>query len=645
MTNETVYPFGQGGSVPSGYPIADDLNTNSAQQALSAKQGVVLKEMIENAVPEILTPISLSVGKKIESVITSGGVWSAVNGNSHSAVEIQVVPGQKYRLLANSSHPSYYAFFASYSEPSQGSAPDYPTGENNRHEVSVGTTEDFTIPSGCYFLYVCITNSQQDQEPQSVSLVKTKFEEDEGDVENLSEKLSELRGNFDEQVVYADLSVSSNGTAISIQKTGTSGILVNNNSKSSGKYAAISLPGTLEDGKKYVVSFKYRAYFTGADAWYLGVAKSDYTLSTGGKDLYNTGYDLVSASFAYTHRSENVYLRLASNSVKSGGYVLIEDFSISEDKTSVAELAGRVKDLEDGVDSFVGYAYQGEKIQLNPSHKYKLETVATNGASGQSAALYDKYLFIVKDKFEKVILYNMETKAQVYTLTTGVSVNTWHCNQSSFGAEKYDADDMFPVLYISMRPNSGSTRCVVNVYRIVPTLTDGAITSFDMTLVQTINLPALTEQNGLGLANATIDTERGWMWTYSRNTTTGQSTSDLATFTRFAIPALFDGGGNAITSVTLEDSDIKDSFMDTWSIYDNQGAFIHNGKMYMMRGVPSSDHFCECNVIDLYFQRTRVSRVDLYPNGFTSEPEGCFYYNDTVCFTVNGTSIYRIVFN
>lgn len=46
MENQTVYPYGQNGQLPSGYPIADDLVTNSAQQALSAKQGVVLNEKI-----------------------------------------------------------------------------------------------------------------------------------------------------------------------------------------------------------------------------------------------------------------------------------------------------------------------------------------------------------------------------------------------------------------------------------------------------------------------------------------------------------------------------------------------------------------------------------------------------------------------
>lgn len=42
----TINPYGQNAEMPSGYPIADNLTTESAQQALSAKQGVELKDMI-----------------------------------------------------------------------------------------------------------------------------------------------------------------------------------------------------------------------------------------------------------------------------------------------------------------------------------------------------------------------------------------------------------------------------------------------------------------------------------------------------------------------------------------------------------------------------------------------------------------------
>ena len=47
MANKTVYPYGRNGKLPSGYPIADDLETYSAQLPLSAKQGVILNDKIE----------------------------------------------------------------------------------------------------------------------------------------------------------------------------------------------------------------------------------------------------------------------------------------------------------------------------------------------------------------------------------------------------------------------------------------------------------------------------------------------------------------------------------------------------------------------------------------------------------------------
>lgn len=42
MTNTDIYPYGQNQPVPTGYPIANDLNTNDAQQALSAAMGYKL---------------------------------------------------------------------------------------------------------------------------------------------------------------------------------------------------------------------------------------------------------------------------------------------------------------------------------------------------------------------------------------------------------------------------------------------------------------------------------------------------------------------------------------------------------------------------------------------------------------------------
>lgn len=39
MANQTIYPFGPGGQMPTTIPIADDLVTDRADMALSARQG------------------------------------------------------------------------------------------------------------------------------------------------------------------------------------------------------------------------------------------------------------------------------------------------------------------------------------------------------------------------------------------------------------------------------------------------------------------------------------------------------------------------------------------------------------------------------------------------------------------------------
>lgn len=64
MANNTIYPYGTGGQTPSGIAIADDLNTESAQEALSAKQGVVLNTKV-TAVADML----VAVGQSIDGIL------------------------------------------------------------------------------------------------------------------------------------------------------------------------------------------------------------------------------------------------------------------------------------------------------------------------------------------------------------------------------------------------------------------------------------------------------------------------------------------------------------------------------------------------------------------------------------------------
>ena len=87
MSNETIYPFGQGGSLPSGYPIADDLKTNSAQQALAAKQGVVLKGMMGNV--KMVAGESETVAFSISGYYSSNGtITSSTKSDSTPKIPI-----------------------------------------------------------------------------------------------------------------------------------------------------------------------------------------------------------------------------------------------------------------------------------------------------------------------------------------------------------------------------------------------------------------------------------------------------------------------------------------------------------------------------------------------------------------------------
>lgn len=73
-TEINIYPFGTNGVLPAGYPIADDLVTNSAQKALSAKQGVRLKEMIQGVSSDMVINC-------LGDSITEGWMGSATSNN------------------------------------------------------------------------------------------------------------------------------------------------------------------------------------------------------------------------------------------------------------------------------------------------------------------------------------------------------------------------------------------------------------------------------------------------------------------------------------------------------------------------------------------------------------------------------------
>ena len=274
-------------------------------------------------------------------------------------------------------------------------------------------------------------------------------------------------------------------------------------------------------------------------------------------------------------------------------------------------------------------------IYVKPSEDPKMEPVdlggkvtvtpyADLGYLHQSAAVYGDYAFFVREGRSAIRLFDMVRKTKLYTLALkGESQVIYHCNQSSFGVDKYAPEDYFPLLYISQRPRS-EQGCFTEVFRIIPLFNadSTAMLAFRAELVQEIFFPPMSKENSMGNVNCAIDAKTGWMYTYSRNNYAVDGNYRQCKISRFAIPDIHQ------RQVLLEDSDIESSFMIDVSAVNMQGGCIVDGRLYIGQGYPAAQ-YVYLNVVDLREERL-VKRYDLLANGVDWEPEGCFFYDGSV---------------
>lgn len=248
----------------------------------------------------------------------------------------------------------------------------------------------------------------------------------------------------------------------------------------------------------------------------------------------------------------------------------------------------------------------------------------------QSAAVYGDYAFFVTECRKLFCLYDMTRKAPVYKLVQkGEDDKIYHCNQSTFGIQKYYPEDSFPLLYISQRAPSDN-RCLTEVFRIIPfySADSTALVGFHVEMVQKIFFPAMTQENSMGNVNSVIDPDSGWMYTYSRNKNVSDSNYLQCKISKFAVPDIYE------PVVFLEDSDIQSSFMIDAKALNMQGGCIANGLLYIGQGYPLAG-YVYLNVIDLASEKL-VKQYDLLGQGVDWEPQGCFYYDGNVMLSHTG---------
>ena len=247
----------------------------------------------------------------------------------------------------------------------------------------------------------------------------------------------------------------------------------------------------------------------------------------------------------------------------------------------------------------------------------------------QSAAVYGDYAIFVKGGKLSMRLFDLARKTRIATLNLKKEdASLYHCNQSTFGTEKYEPGDFFPLLYINQRSRSES-RCLTEVFRIIPLFNadSTSMLSFRIELVQEIFFPPMSRENSMGNVNCVID-PGSRRYTYSRNNNPEDGNYLQCKISRFAIPDIHQ------REVVLEDTDIESSFMIDTKASNMQGGCIAGGRLYIGQGYPAKK-YVYLNVVDLREERL-VKRYDLLASGADWEPEGCFYYDGSVMLAHTG---------
>ena len=148
MANETIYPFGQGGSLPSGYPIVNDYHTGGADKALSAEVGKEIGEAVFG-VSNGWMHIDLSGLQVITGGIASGQFWE----DSGTSVLLPVNPGKRYKIVASQNYGSNYCFLKN-NTLTDGVAPSFAAGYSDRVVLSDGETVIVTAPEDAISMWI-----------------------------------------------------------------------------------------------------------------------------------------------------------------------------------------------------------------------------------------------------------------------------------------------------------------------------------------------------------------------------------------------------------------------------------------------------------------------------------------------------------
>ena len=215
------------------------------------------------------------------------------------------------------------------------------------------------------------------------------------------------------------------------------------------------------------------------------------------------------------------------------------------------------------------------------------ENVQVSGST-QGFAIYGRYGFSMHDKGQCVII-DLKQKRFINTVT--IEGNTGHCNNASFGVERYSKQSQFPLLYVT--ECRGERACYVNDISL-----EGA------QMVQKIFYDG---EDITGPADWAVDRRKKLIYLYC---TIGK----VRTLKWFALPRLSDSDAHGEVHLKAEDT-IGSVALGDISI--PQGSHIHRKRAYLPAGIPPRP--TSLHITDLK-SGEEIMLMDLSHTGL--EPEG-----------------------
>ena len=196
------------------------------------------------------------------------------------------------------------------------------------------------------------------------------------------------------------------------------------------------------------------------------------------------------------HAHELTYVTQQDPSIRQQGN--IEHYYCSECDKYFADAEG-TKELEKSAVFSSQSCHTADDTLTGNGSDFSMETLMNLDGSMQGTAIYGEYLFVANNEAE-VKVYHIPTEQLLDTYllasaTPDLAKNdpyANHANQMMFGAEKWDASDPFPLLYVAtgntgdFYDDDGSYVAKCAVERIVMTENADGSVSFSNQLVQII---------------------------------------------------------------------------------------------------------------------------------------------------------------